>query len=138
MLSMKKEDEKAIAEFIRKHKLLNKSKTNDINDIINASIIYLSGLRPNITSDNPLSTMQMYCLMLLATGRNPDQCADLLGISVHSVTKHEKRLRRKLGAKDRTHAYHLALRNNYISIINIKQERLNDSSDVPNFGDKIG
>jgi DNA-binding CsgD family transcriptional regulator len=114
---MKKEEEKIISEFVKKHQFFKKSKSEDIRDLKTASIVYLSGMRPNISPDNPLTTMQMFCLMLLSTGTKAKKCADILGLTVNTVQTYEKRLREKLGAKDRTHALVLACRRNYLTIL---------------------
>ena len=65
---------------------------------------------------NPLTPREMSCLMLLATGKNPEQCADLLKITYSSVVTYEKRIRQKLGAMNRAHAVYIAISRGFVKI----------------------
>jgi DNA-binding CsgD family transcriptional regulator len=58
----------------------------------------------------------MICLLLLASGKNPPRCADILNISVNSIMTYEMRIRKKLGAKNRTQALFLALKEKYFQL----------------------
>lgn len=115
---MKKQDEKILADLLKRCAFANKGALSgeDI-EFVMAAIAYLLKMRPNLVPGNPLSVREMLCLTLLATGKNPEQCADLLGISVKSVMTYEQRLRKKLGAKNRTNAFYIAQVRGYISII---------------------
>jgi DNA-binding CsgD family transcriptional regulator len=70
----------------------------------------------NLRKDNPLTAREMTCLMLLATGKNPEQCADLLNITYSSVLTYEKRIRQKLGVRNRVQAFYTALCKGYLKI----------------------
>ncbi len=65
---------------------------------------------------NPLTLVEMACLTLLGTGKNPAQCADILNLTEASLATYEKRIRKKLGAHNRTHALYLAIHRGYIKI----------------------
>jgi len=72
---------------------------------------------PEVSENNPLTMREMTCLILLAAGKNPDQCADLLNITYSSVTTYEKRIRQKLGARNRAHAFYVALHKGFLKVI---------------------
>jgi len=71
---------------------------------------------PNPHPDNPLTMREMHCLMLLATGKNPDQCGDIMNITYSTVVTYEKTIRYKLGARNRVHAFYIAIRCGYFKI----------------------
>lgn len=75
------------------------------------------GIIPIFDSKNPLSLREMLCLVLLASGKNPPRCADLLNISPTSVMTYELRIRKKLKARNRTQAFFLALRYGYFKLV---------------------
>lgn len=102
-----------LQELIRQYKLSEDDKS--LLELVIANIVYISKLRPNM-KDKLLSPMELLCLILLTIGKNPDQCADLMGISVKTVRTYEQRARKKLGARNRTNALYLAQINGYISI----------------------
>lgn len=115
---MYKHNENLFTELVKKckkEKLDTSSK--EFLDVLVTSIVYLSKLRPHLAPDNPLSFREMLCLILLSVGKNPDQCGDLLGISAESVRSYEKRIRRKLGARNRTHAFYLASVKGFIQVV---------------------
>ena len=70
----------------------------------------------DVQDENPLTPREMSCLMLLATGKNPEQCADLLNITYASVVTYEKRIRQKLGARNRAHALYLVISRGFVKI----------------------
>lgn len=70
-------------------------------------------ITPCLHAQNPLSLREMLCLLLLASGKNPPRCADILNISVNSVITYETRIRKKLGARTRTEALFLALKSSF-------------------------
>ena len=115
--TMQKIYENSLIEIIKKYKTSDDSKkSKECLDIMVASIAYISKLRPHFAPDNPLSIREMMCLILLSVGKNPDQCGDLLGITAMSVRSYEKRIRRKLGARNRTHAFYLAAVKGFIQL----------------------
>lgn len=67
--------------------------------------------------ENPLTYREMTCLALLATGYNPEQCAATLGISTPSVVTYEKRIREKLGVRNRVQGLYVAIRKQYLIIV---------------------
>jgi len=71
---------------------------------------------PDMRKGNPLTAREMECLMLLAAGKSPEQCADLLNISYSSVITYEKRIRHKLGARNRVNAFYKAIYKGYLKI----------------------
>lgn len=85
-----------------------------IRDAMIATILAESGIKPNKTPLNPLTMQQILCLCLLASGQTTRQCAVLLNIQEDTVHKHEKRIREKLNAVHRLHAYHIARQKGYI------------------------
>lgn len=99
--------------------LVEKTKFNKelyFSKVTLAGLAHYAGMTIDHSANNPLTVREMTCLILLANGKNPDQCADLLGISKRSVTTYEQRLREKLGAKNRTHALYLAASYGYIKL----------------------
>lgn len=117
---MRKEDDKLLADLFNKYQsvedtdLLADSKR--MLELLFASITYTSGIRPNLQLQSPLSIKETLCLILLAVGKTPDQCADLLGLSAKSVGTYEKRIRHKLGARNRLNAFYLAQLHGYLSV----------------------
>lgn len=67
--------------------------------------------------ENPLAYREMMCLVLLATGKTPEQCADILTVSVQTVATYEKRIREKLGTRNRINSLYFAIRKGYLSIL---------------------
>ena len=80
-------------------------------------IIFMAGIRPVSHPHNPLSAREMFCLILLAIGKTPDQCADMLQVTIADIFAYEKKMRKKLDAKNRTHAFYMALSRGYIALI---------------------
>jgi DNA-binding CsgD family transcriptional regulator len=70
----------------------------------------------NVQDKNPLTPREMHCLMLLAMGKNPEQCADMLNLAHSSVITYEKRIRQKLGARNRVQAFYIAICRGYLQI----------------------
>jgi DNA-binding CsgD family transcriptional regulator len=70
----------------------------------------------NIQHKNLLTQRETTCLKLLVMGKNPAQCADMLNITYSSVITYEKRIRQKLGARNRAHAFYLAIYRGYLQI----------------------
>ncbi len=116
---IKKDEEKVLSELIRKYKLAEgDQEPSSILDLLIASIVYFSKIRPNLNRENPLSIMEMLCQIFLATGKNPDRCADLLGISPNTIKTYEQRIREKLHAENRVHAFYIAQVKGYLTVIN--------------------
>lgn len=115
---MKKEDEKILADLMKKYNFADRGKiSNEDIEFVMASISYVLKVRPNLNSNNPLSIREILCLAFLAAGKNPDKCADLLGISAKTIKTYEQRIREKLGARNRTNALYLAQIRGFISIV---------------------
>lgn len=79
-----------------------------------AALLEDSGVKPNKLALNPLSSQQTLCLCLLAAGQTTKECALLLNIKEETVHKYERRIREKLKAVHRVHAYHIARQKGYI------------------------
>lgn len=105
--------------FFKSHEdfyVRQKKSANSI-ELLCTGIARITQIKPNVSENNPLSVREMVCLILLAIGMNPAKCADLLNISPNSVATYEERIRRKLGAYNRTHAFYLATTRNYILFV---------------------
>lgn len=98
---------------IRRQRILSPEVTEKLLTILQEELMIL----PNTKANNPLSLREMLCLLLLAMGKNPDRCADILNLTHHSVMTYEKRIRKKLEAKTRTHAFFIALQRGYFEVI---------------------
>src|SRR5690348_6391494 len=83
-------------------------KTNDTLELWCTEIAKITKIKPKLSEENPLTLREMICLILLSIGINPAQCADLLKISINSLARYEERIRKKLRAHNRTHAFYLA------------------------------
>lgn len=79
-----------------------------------ATLLEENGIQPNKTLLSPLSSQQTLCLCLLAAGQTTKECAVLLNIKEDTVHKYERRIREKLKAVHRLHAYHIACQRGYI------------------------
>jgi DNA-binding NarL/FixJ family response regulator len=64
----------------------------------------------------PLTTSELSVLALAAEGLSNSAIASEMGVSLPYVIDHVRRLRRKLGARDRTHAVALGLRYGLLDI----------------------
>ncbi len=99
----------------------DKKSSTDNDDSLDGVIMQLTDSVVHIWFDacsfNPLTYREMVCMVLLAIGKNPDQCADIMGISTSSVLTYEKRVRDKLGARNRVHAFYMAIRCGYLKVI---------------------
>ncbi|HVV68007.1 MAG TPA: helix-turn-helix transcriptional regulator [Gammaproteobacteria bacterium] len=76
------------------------------------------GITPGIAVDNPLSLREMLCLILLATGKSPEQCAVLLNITANTFSSYLKRIHKKLRVRNRMQALFIALQKGYLQIYN--------------------
>lgn len=85
-------------------------------ELKNISIETHLEISKNFQDKNPLTPREMSCLMLLATGKNPEQCGDILNIAYSSVITYERKIRQKLGARNRVHAFYLAIYRGYLQI----------------------
>ncbi len=94
-------------------RILSQKTTQELLTIIRSELMIF----PKITVQNPLSLREMLCLLLLAVGKNPARCGDILNLSYNSVATYETRIRKKLNAKTRTHALFIALQNGYFEIL---------------------
>src|SRR5262249_33214754 len=111
---MDKQKIKLLRELFKNQKIVSRSDHLSA-EITLANITSVLYLKPNFSSVNPLTVREMSCFILLVSGSNPDQCADVLEISVESVHTYEKRIRKKLGAHNRAHAFYLAFLRGYLS-----------------------
>ena len=93
-----------------------KPQSTDIDCIWMELADMLISVQVKFSLRNPLTLIEMACLTLLGTGKNPAQCADWLNLTEASVTTYEKRIRKKLGAHNRTHTLYLAIHRGYIKI----------------------
>lgn len=110
---MNKEDESLITQIAKKYKF---DQSLALSEAFVASIVYVSKLRPHIVKENPLSVREMVCMSLMTVTKNIHHCATLLNISPQTITTYEKRIRQKLGARNRTQALYIALRRGYLSL----------------------
>lgn len=116
----KNDKDKTLLELISKIKRIDQSiPLSEAENLLIACIAYISKIRPNPCPENPLSVIETLCIILLAIGKNPERSADLLGISPKTIRTYEQRIRDKLGARNRTHAFYLALTKGYITIENV-------------------
>lgn len=90
----------------------------ELIEVITTAMGDAFGIIPSFDNKNPLSLREMVCLVLLASGKNPPRCADLLNISTTSVMTYELRIRKKLKARNRTQAFFLALLHGYFKLVN--------------------
>lgn len=72
---------------------------------------------PDVRKDNPLTAREMLCLISLAMGKSPEQCADLLNVTYSSVVTYEKIIRQKLGARNRVNAFYTAICRGYLKVV---------------------
>lgn len=113
-MHMNKQEENFLKNIFKNIRL---SSDDNLIEVAFDALACMSKLKPNVSKkDNPLTRREMMCLILLAIGNNPDKCADMLGITTNSVTTYEQRIRKKLGARNRTHALYLASVKRYILI----------------------
>lgn len=105
--------------FFKQHEnfYVRQKKSAEAIEELCLGIAQITKIKPNVSANNPLSLREMTCLILLAIGMNPARCADLLNISIHSLSTYEDRIRKKLGARNRTHAFYLAFSNEYLLLI---------------------
>ncbi len=114
-----KAGESILNDLIKKYKSLHDP---DVLEFMVSCLFYVAKIKPHLCDDNPLNLMEMLCLILLAVGKNPDRCADLLGVSVNSIKTYEQRIRKKLGARNRLHAFYIAQMQGWISVERSKHE----------------
>lgn len=76
------------------------------------------GITPGPAESNPLSLREMLCLILLAIGKSPEQCAVILNITANTFSSYLKRIHKKLRARNRTQAFFIALQRGYLQISN--------------------
>lgn len=105
--------------FFKRHEnfYVRQKKSADAVEELCLGIAQITKIKPNVSENNPLSLREMTCLILLAIGMNPARCSDLLNISINSLSTYEDRIRKKLGATNRTHAFYLASLHNYILFV---------------------
>ena len=63
-----------------------------------------------------LTPRELEVLALIARGRTAQQIGDILGIAERTANAHAESIIDKLGAKNRTHAATLAMRNGIIEL----------------------
>ncbi len=115
---MPEDNEKLLSTLIKKYRSdEKKSHTNGARERIVSGVTYTSSLRPNAKDDNPLSMMEMLCLIFMVSGKEREKCAKLLNISQKTIKTYEQRIRAKLQAKNRANALYIALAKGYISLI---------------------
>lgn len=105
------------------HSICNESSVSRVSSMVIprkvraamiATLLEESGIQPNKTLLSPLSSQQTLCLCLLAAGQTTKECAVLVNIKEDTVHKYERRIREKLNAVHRLHAYHIARQRGYI------------------------
>lgn len=108
-------NEKALARLIKEYRSFEKKiNTENIEELIICCVSETLNLIPNPTKSNPLSMMEMLCLIFIFAGKEPHECAKVLNISEQSIRTYVQRARHKLKAKNRTNAFYIALVNGYI------------------------
>lgn len=116
-------NEKTLDELFQKYTLSEKNPDKKNSALKNAIELVISTLicefrlKPNIDDDSPLSIKEVFSMILLAAGESVPRCAKLIGISPKSMKTYERRIRRKLSAKNRTNAFYIAQVKGYISLI---------------------
>ncbi len=112
---IKTQEDKLLLERIRRYRATSKSSLpDDVAQHIVQHITGISNIKPNLCDDNPLSIMEMLCLILLTMGYVPKTCAKFLDVKLGTIKTYEERLRYKLSAKNRTHAFYLTLIKGYL------------------------
>jgi DNA-binding NarL/FixJ family response regulator len=112
------DNELFLSKLIKKYKSdKKKSLTSNSHERVISGVIYTSSLKPNIKADNPLTMMEMLCLIFLVSGKEKRTCAKLLSKSEHTIKTYEQRIREKLMAKNRANAFYIALSKGYISLV---------------------
>lgn len=112
---MLEKNEEIFAELIKKYRSSEKNRnTEGIKEDIIYSVAKTSNLLPNLKKGNPLSMMEMLCLIFMVAEKEPDKCAKLLNISPNSIKTYEQRVRYKLGTKSRANSLYVALVKKYI------------------------
>lgn len=71
----------------------------------------------------PLSPRERRVLLLAGNGWTNEQIAAVLGISRMTVQRHLQNIRAALGARDRTHAVALAIRQGAVKVADIEALR---------------
>ncbi len=114
-------EQKIIAIFggneVAHHKLLPENTVAALQDILAEEL----GIIPGIVKNNPLSIREMLCLILLATGKSPEQCATLLNITSNTLSSYLKRIHKKLQVRNRTQAFFISLQRGYLQISDKKK-----------------
>jgi DNA-binding NarL/FixJ family response regulator len=108
---MKPTDKTKIFDFLKEQK--NNSAKSSPRSFLNM-LVYFSDLTPNYSVKNPLSVQEVTCLILLSLGLKPEQCSELMGIATKTLMTYEQRIRKKLGASNRTNAFYLAQKKEFI------------------------
>lgn len=109
------ENEKTLARLIKKYRSSEKNiNTENIEELIICCISEILHLIPNPTKSNPLSMMEMLCLIFIFAGKESKECAKVLNISEKSIKTYEQRARHKLKVKNRTNAFYVSLVKRYI------------------------
>ncbi len=112
---MLERNEEHIIKLIKKYRSSDKSRnTEGLKEDIIFSVAKTSNLLPNLKKGNPLSMMEMLCLIFMVIEKKPEKCAKLLNISPNSIKTYEQRLRYKLGTKSRANSLYVALMKKYI------------------------
>ncbi len=111
---MLEDDKQLLSKFIREYE--NKSSPS-AHELVISSVSYASKLRPNLRDDNPLTMMEMLCLIFMVAGEGKKSCAKLLSKSEHTIKTYEQRIRDKLMVKNRANAFYSALSKGYISVV---------------------
>jgi len=112
------DNEQFLSRLIKKYKSdERKLRGGGSRERVVSGVIYTSSMKPNIKDDNPLTFMEMLCLILMVLGKENEVCAKILNISAHSIKTYEQRVRSKLGAKNRANALYIALSKGYIQFI---------------------
>ncbi len=113
-----KENEKVLQCLLKRLNNFDKQdSTDNSRNIFVQTMAYVSGLKINCDKDSDITFREALCLALLVMGNSTHHCAELLGISYHTVQQHEKNARRKLNVKSRATAFYKACFKNYLTFI---------------------
>lgn len=70
-----------------------------------------------LKENNPLNLRETVCLLILANGKNPDRCADVMNTSTSIVLNAMKSIHKKLNVRNQIQAFFKTLQCGYIQII---------------------
>lgn len=114
---MRQEFETAICKIIQMDRLQNKNiNTQKLSSQLAELILVSSGIKINEKASLPLSMMELLCLIFSAFGKKSEGVAWILGVKPSTVNTYFDRIREKLGAKNKLHAFYIAVQKGYITV----------------------